>query len=217
MPGFKEYYYSESILSHKSDYDVVDKDIINILSSCIASFKERAILKMATFRYKNLLYYVIIERRKGSNDKFECIEPHFGAFVTDIENILKISDTKQLLVQLKHKKDILKILNPDKIETNSQLVLSYVLSVLRDYIKEHYTLFIKLVTNEELMKKYIKLLPYVCADLKYMPVRISNEIRTDFDGTRKRFLTLMLRKSKDLDKQDILKSLSNINLSNYII
>ncbi|EPY7848124.1 hypothetical protein ACXGXY_001870 [Campylobacter coli] len=217
MPGFKEYYYSESILSHKSDYDVVDKDIINILSSCIASFKERAILKMATFRYKNLLYYVIIERRKGSNDKFECIEPHFGAFVTDIENILKISDTKQLLVQLKHKKDILKILNPDKIETNSQLVLSYVLSVLRDYIKEHYTLFIKLVTNEELMKKYIKLLPYVCADLKYMPVRISNEIRTDFDGTRKRFLTLRLRKSKDLDKQDILKSLSNINLSNYII
>lgn len=217
MPGFKEYYYSESILSHKSDYDVVDKDIINILSSCIASFKERAILKMATFRYKNLLYYVIIERRKGSNDKFECIEPHFGAFVTDIENILKISDTKQLLVQLKHKKDILKILNPDKIETNSQLVLSYVLSVLRDYIKEHYTLFIKLVTNEELMKKYIKLLPYVCADLKYMPVRISNEIRTDFDGTRKRFLTLMLRKSKDLDKQDVLKSLSNINLSNYII
>lgn len=217
MPGFKEYYYSESILSHKSDYDVVDKDIINILSSCIASFKERAILKMATFRYKNLLYYVIIERRKGSNDKFECIEPHFGAFVTDIENILKISDTKQLLVQLKHKKDILKILNPDKIETNSQLVLSYVLSVLRDYIKEHYTLFIKLVTNEELMKKYIKLLPYVCADLKYMPVRISNEIRTDFDGTRKPFLTLRLRKSKDLDKQDILKSLSNINLSNYII
>lgn len=217
MPGFKEYYYSESILSHKSDYDVVDKDIINILSSCIASFKERAILKMATFRYKNLLYYVIIERRKGSNDKFECIEPHFGAFVTDIENILKISDTKQLLVQLKHKKDILKILNPDKIETNSQLVLSYVLSVLRDYIKEHYILFIKLVTNEELMKKYIKLLPYVCADLKYMPVRISNEIRTDFDGTRKSFLTLMLRKSKDLDKQDILKSLSNVNLSNYIL
>ena len=217
MFGFKEYYYSESILSHKSDYDVVDKDVINILSSCIASFKERAILKMATFRYKNLLYYIIIERRKGSNDKFECIEPHFGAFVTDIENILKISDTKQLLVQLKYKKDILKILNPDKIETNSQLVLSYVLSVLRDYVKEHYTLFIKLVTNEELMKKYIKLLPYVCADLKYTPVRISNEIRTDFDGTTKRFLTLILRKSKDLDKQDVLKSLSNIDLSNYIL
>ena len=67
------------------------------------------------------------------------------------------------------------------------------------------------------MKKYIKLLPYVCVDLKYIPVRISNEIRTDFDGTSKPFLTLRLRKSKDLDKQDVLKSLSNINSSNYII
>lgn len=216
MASFKEYYYSESILAHKSDYNIVVKDIINILSSCIASFKERAILRMATFRYKNLLYYVIIERRKTA-DQNECIEPHFGAFATDIENILKISDTKQLLLQLKHKKDILKILNPDKIETNSQLVLSYVLSVLRDYVKEHYTLLIKLVTNEELMKKYIKILPYVCTDLKYIPTDISNEIRTDFDGTRKLFLTLMLRKSKDLDKQDVLKSLSNINLSNYIL
>lgn len=63
----------------------------------------------------------------------------------------------------------------------------------------------------------IKLLPYVCTDLKYIPIDISNEIRTDFDGTRKRFLTLMLRKSKDLDKQDIQKSLININLSNYIL
>lgn len=217
MASFKEYYYNESILSHKSDYDIVDKDIINVLSSCIASFKERAILRMATFRHKNLLYYVIIERRKSIKGDHTCIEPHFGAFITDIENILKISDTKQLLLQLKHKKDILKILNPDKIETNSQLVLSYVLSVLRDYVKEHYTAFIKLVTNEELMKKYIKLLPWACADLKYTPIDISNEIRTDFDGTRKRFLTLMLRKSKDLDKQDVLKSLSNINLSNYIL
>lgn len=217
MASFKEYYYNESILAHKSDYDIVNKDIINILSSCIASFKERAILRMATFRHKNLLYYVIIERRRGVKGDYTCIEPHFGAFVTDIENILKISDTKQLLLQLKHRKDILKILNPDKIETNSQLVLSYVLSVLRDYVKEHYTLLIKLVTNEELMKKYIRLLPYVCTDLKYTPIDISNEIRTDFDGTRKRFLTLMLRKSKDLDKQDVLKSLSNINLSNYIL
>lgn len=216
MASFKEYYYNESVLSHKSDYNIVDKGIINILSSCIASFKERAILRMATFRYKNLLYYVIIERRKTASQN-ECIEPHFGAFVTDIENILKISDTKQLLLQLKHRKDILKILNPDKIETNSQLVLSYVLSVLRDYIKEHYTLLIKLVTNEELMKKYIKLLPYICTDLKYIPTDISNEIRTDFDGTRKRFLVLLLRKSKDLDKQDVLKSLCNINLSNYIL
>lgn len=41
MASFKEYYYSESILAHKSDYNIVDKDIINILSSCIASFKER--------------------------------------------------------------------------------------------------------------------------------------------------------------------------------
>lgn len=217
MASFKEYHYNESILSHKSDYDIVDKDIINVLSSCIASFKERAILRMATFRHKNLLYYVIIERRKSIKGDHTCIEPHFGAFATDIENILKISDTKQLLLQLKHKKDILKILNPDKIETNSQLVSSYVLSVLRDYVKEHYTAFIKLVTNEELMKKYIKLLPWACTDLKYTPIDISNEIRTDFDGTRKRFLTLMLRKSKDLDKQDVLKSLSNINLSNYIL
>lgn len=217
MASFKEYYYNESILSHKSDYDIVDKDIINVLSSCIASFKERAILRMATFRHNNLLYYVIIERRKVTKGDFTCIEPHFGAFVTDIESILKISDTKQLLVQLKYKKDILKILNPDKIEINSQLVLSYVLSVLRDYVEEHYTLFIKLVTNEELMKKYIKLLPYVCTDLKYTPIDISNEIRTDFDGTRKHFLTLILRKSKDLYKQDVLKSLSNINLSNYIL
>lgn len=217
MASFKEYYYSESILSHKSDYNIVNKDIIDVLSGCIASFKERAILRMATFRHNNLLYYVIIERRRGVKGGHTCVEPHFGAFVTDIENILKISDTKQLLLQLKHKKDILKILNPDKIEINSQLVLSYVLSVLRDYIKEHYTLFIKLVTNEELMKKYIKLLPYVCTDLKYTPIDISNEIRTDFDGTRKLFLTLILRKSKDLDKQDALKSLSNINLSNYIL
>ncbi|UZV40605.1 hypothetical protein vBCjeMWX1_0180 [Campylobacter phage vB_CjeM_WX1] len=217
MASFKEYYYSESILSHKSDYNIVNKDIIDVLSGCIASFKERAILRMATFRHNNLLYYVIIERRRGVKGGHTCVEPHFGAFVTDIENILKISDTKQLLLQLKHKKDILKILNPDKIEINSQLVLSYVLSVLRDYIKEHYTLFIKLVTNEELMKKYIKLLPYVCTDLKYTPIDISNEIRTDFDGTRKLFLTLILRKSKDLDKQDVLKSLSNINLSNYIL
>lgn len=215
MASFKEYYCNESILSHKSDYDIVDKNIVNVLSSHIASFKERAILRMATFRYKNLLYYVIIERRK--DDKFTCIEPHFGAFVTDIENILKISDTKQLLLQLKHKKDILKILNPDKIETNSQLVLSYVLSVLRDYLKERHTLFIKLVTNEELMKKYIKLLPYVCVDFGYIPVKISNELRTDFDGTKKLFIALRLRKSKDLDKQDILKSLSNVNLSNYIL
>lgn len=217
MASFKEYYYSESILSHKSDYNIVNKDIIDVLSGCIASFKERAILRMATFRHNNLLYYVIIERRRGVKGGHTCVEPHFGAFVTDIENILKISDTKQLLLQLKHKKDILKILNPDKIEINSQLVLSYVLSVLRDYIKEHYTLFIKLVTNEELMKKYIKLLPYVCTDLKYTPIDISNEIRTDFDVTRKLFLTLILRKSKDLDKQDVLKSLSNINLSNYIL
>ena len=216
MVSFKEYY-NESILSHKSDYNIVDKDIINILSSCIASFGERAILRMATFRYKNLLYYVIIERRKGSNGKFECIEPHFGAFVTDIGSILKISDTRQLLLQLKHKKDILKILKPDKIETNSQLVLSYVLSVLRDYIKEHHTLFIKIVTHKELMQKYIKLLPYVCADLKYTPIDISNEIRTDFDGTSKLFIALLLRKSKYSDKQSILQSLSNINLSNYII
>lgn len=160
MVSFKEYC-NESILSRKSDYNIVAKDVINILSGCIASFKERAILRMATFRYKNLLYYVIIERRRGVKGDYTCIEPHFGAFVTDIENILKISDTKQLLLQLKHKKDILKILNPDKIETNSQLVLSYVLSVLRDYVKDHYTLLIKLVTNKELMKKYIKLLPYV--------------------------------------------------------
>ena len=216
MVDFKEYYYNESILSHKSDYNIVDKDIINILSSCIASFKERAILRMATFRYKNLLYYVIIEKRKTAG-RNECIEPHFGAFVTDIESILKISDVKQLLLQLKHKKDILKILNPDKIETNSQLVLSYVLSVLRDYVKEHYTLLIKIVTNKELMQKYIKLLPYVCADLKYTPIDISNEIRTDFDGTSKLFIALLLRKSKHSDKQSILQSLSNINLSNYII
>ena len=215
MVSFKEYC-NESILSHKSDYNIVAKDVINILSGCIASFKERAILRMATFRYKNLLYYVIIERRRGVKGDYTCIEPHFGAFVTDIENILKISDTKQLLLQLKHKKDILKILNLDKIETNSQLVLSYVLSVLRDYVKDHYTLLIKLVTNKELMKKYIRLLPYVCVDLKYTPIDISNEIRTDFDGTSKLFLTLILRKSKDLDKQDVLKSLSNINLSNHL-
>ena len=66
------------------------------------------------------------------------------------------------------------------------------------------------------MKKYIKLLPYATVDLKYTPIDISNEIRTDFDGTGKLFLTLILRKSKDLDKQDILKSLSNINLSNHL-
>lgn len=83
MASFKEYYYyyNESILSHKSDYDIVDKDIINVLSSCIASFKERAILRMATFRHKNLLYYVIIERRKSIKGDHTCIEPHFGAFV----------------------------------------------------------------------------------------------------------------------------------------
>ena len=66
---------------------------------------------MATFKYKNLLYYVIIERRKTAGQN-ECIEPHFGAFVTDIENILKISDTKQLLLQLKHKKGYFKDFKP---------------------------------------------------------------------------------------------------------
>lgn len=98
MASFKEYYYSESILSHKSDYNIVNKDIIDVLSGCIASFKERAILRMATFRHNNLLYYVIIERRRGVKGGHTCVEPHFGAFVTDIENILKISDTKQLLL-----------------------------------------------------------------------------------------------------------------------
>lgn len=29
MASFKEYYYNESILSHKSDYDIVAKDVIN--------------------------------------------------------------------------------------------------------------------------------------------------------------------------------------------
>lgn len=152
MLFFKSFLLGES-LSYKNDYVIEDNSILKYKNK-YNSISDKKYLRIATFKSSGKTFYCSLIQNRF------YLEPHFGVFFEG-----KYEQLKQAL-QNNDEKTIKELMNSSftmvkagehEIGTNNMVeILSYVFSILSDYVKERPFSFIKIKADKKKLKVYQK-------------------------------------------------------------
>ena len=152
MLSFKNFLLGES-LSYKNDYVVEDSSILKYKNKYNSS-SDKKYLRIATFRTSGKTFYCSLIQNRF------YLEPHFGVFFEgkyeQLKQAIKDNDEKTLKELMNSSFTMVKAGEHEKGTNNMVEILSYVFSILSDYVKEHPVSFIKIRAEEKKLRVYQK-------------------------------------------------------------
>ena len=152
MLSFKNFLLGES-LSYKNDYVIEDSSILKYKNK-YNSNSNKKYLRIATFKASGKTFYCSLIQNRF------YLEPHFGVFFEEkyeqLKQAIKDNDEKTIKELMNSSFTMVKAGEHEKGTNNMIEILSYVFSILSDYVKEHPVSFIKIRAKKKKLKVYQK-------------------------------------------------------------
>ena len=152
MLSFKNFLLGES-LSYKNDYVIEDSSILKYKNKYNSSSNKKY-LRIATFKASGKTFYCSLIQNRF------YLEPHFGVFFEEkyeqLKQAIKDNNEKTIKELMNSSFTMVKAGEHEKGTNNMIEVLSYVFSILSDYVKEHPVSFIKIRAEKKKLKVYQK-------------------------------------------------------------
>ena len=152
MLSFKNFLLGES-LSYKNDYVIEDSSILKYKNK-YNSNSNKKYLRIATFKASGKTFYCSLIQNRF------YLEPHFGVFFEEkyeqLKQAIKDNDEKTIKELMNSSFTMVKAGEHEKGTNNMIEILSYVFSILSDYVKEYPVSFIKIRAEKKKLKVYQK-------------------------------------------------------------
>ena len=152
MLSFKSFLLDES-LSYKDDYVIEDNSILKYKNK-YSSSSNKKYLRIATFKASGKTFYCSLIQNRF------YLEPHFGVFFEgkheQLKQAIKDNDEKTIKELMNSSFTMVKAGEHERGTNNMVEILSYVFSILSDYVKEHPISFIKIRAEKKKLKVYQK-------------------------------------------------------------
>ena len=152
MLSFKSFLLGES-LSYKDDYVIEDSSILKYKNKYNSSSNKKY-LRIATFKASGKTFYCSLIQNRF------YLEPHFGVFFEgkyeQLKQAIKDNDEESIKELMNSSFTMVKAGEHERGTNNMVEILSYVFSILSDYVKEHPISFIKIRAEKKKLKVYQK-------------------------------------------------------------
>ena len=152
MLSFKNFLLGES-LSYKNDYVIEDNSVLKYKNKYNSS-SDKKYLRIATFKASRKTFYCSLIQNRF------YLEPHFGVFFEgkyeQLKQAIKDNDEKTIKELMNSSFTMVKAGEHERGTNNMIEILSYVFSILSDYVKEHPISFIKIRAEKKKLKVYQK-------------------------------------------------------------
>ena len=152
MFSFKSFLLGES-LSYKNDYVIEDSSILKYKNK-YNTISNKKYLRIATFKVSGKTFYCSLIQSRY------YLEPHFGVFFEgkyeQLKQAIKNNDEKLIKDLMNSSFTLVKAGEHERGTNNMVEILSYVFSILSDYVKEHPVSFIKIKAEKKKLKVYQK-------------------------------------------------------------
>ena len=152
MLSFKNFLLGES-LSYKDDYVIEDSSILRYKNK-YNSNSNKKYLQIATFKASGKTFYCSLIQNRF------YLEPHFGVFFEgkyeQLKQAIENNDEKTIKELMNSSFTMVKAGEHERGTNNMVEILSYVFSILSDYVKEHPVSFIKIRAEKKKLKVYQK-------------------------------------------------------------
>ena len=152
MLSFKNFLLGES-LSYKDDYVIEDSSILRYKNK-YNSNSNKKYLQIATFKASGKTFYCSLIQNRF------YLEPHFGVFFEgkyeQLKQAIENNDEKTIKELMNSSFTMVKAGEHERRTNNMVEILSYVFSILSDYVKEHPVSFIKIRAEKKKLKVYQK-------------------------------------------------------------
>ena len=148
MFSFKSFLLGES-LSYKNDYVIEDSSILKYKNK-YNTISNKKYLRIATFKVSGKTFYCSLIQSRY------YLEPHFGVFFEgkyeQLKQAIKNNDEKLIKDLMNSSFTLVKAGEHERGTNNMVEILSYVFSILSDYVKEHPVSFIKIKAEKKKLK-----------------------------------------------------------------
>ena len=152
MLSFKNFLLGES-LSYKDDYVIEDSSILRYKNK-YNSNSNKKYLQIATFKASGKTFYCSLIQNRF------YLEPHFGVFFEgkyeQLKQAIENNDEETIKELMNSSFTMVKAGEHERGTNNMVEILSYVFSILSDYVKEHPVSFIKIRAEKKKLKVYQK-------------------------------------------------------------
>ena len=152
MFSLKSFLLGES-LSYKNDYVIEDNSILKYKNK-YNSNSDKKYLRIATFKASGKTFYCSLIQNRF------YLEPHFGVFFEgkyeQLKQAIKNNDEKTIKELMNSSFTMVKAGEHERGTNNMMEILSYVFSILSDYVKERPLSFIKIKAEKKKLKVYQK-------------------------------------------------------------
>ena len=152
MLSFKNFLLGES-LSYKDDYVIEDSSILRYKNK-YNSNSNKKYLQIATFKASGKTFYCSLIQNRF------YLEPHFGVFFEgkyeQLKQAIRDNDEKTIKELMNSSFTMVKAGEHERGTNNMIEILSYVFSILSDYVKEQPVSFIKIRAEKKKLKVYQK-------------------------------------------------------------
>ena len=152
MLSFKNFLLGES-LSYKDDYVIEDSSILRYKNK-YNSNSNKKYLRIATFKASGKTFYCSLIQNRF------YLEPHFGVFFEgkyeQLKQAIRDNDEKTIKELMNSSFTMVKAGEHERGTNNMIEILSYVFSILSDYVREHPVSFIKIRAEKKKLKVYQK-------------------------------------------------------------
>ena len=152
MLSFKNFLLGES-LTYKNDYVIEDSSILKYNNKYNSSSNKKY-LQITTFKANRKTFYCSLIQNRF------YLEPHFGVFFEgkyeQLKQAIKDNDEETIKELMNSSFTMIKAGEHEKGTNNMIEILSYVFSILSDYVKEHPVSFIKIKAEKKKLKVYQK-------------------------------------------------------------
>ena len=152
MLSFKNFLLGES-LSYKDDYVIEDSSILKYKNKYKSSSNKKY-LRIATFKASGKTFYCSLIQNRF------YLEPHFGVFFEgkyeQLKQAIKDNDEETIKELMNSSFTMVKAGEHERGTNNMIEILSYVFSILSDYVREHPVSFIKIRAEKKKLKVYQK-------------------------------------------------------------
>ena len=152
MLSFKNFLLGES-LSYKNDYVIENSSILKYKNK-YNSNSNKKYLRIATFKASGKTFYCSLIQNRF------YLEPHFGVFFEEkyeqLKQAIENNDEKTIKELMNSSFTMVKAGEHGRGTNNMIEILSYVFSILSDYVKEHPVSFIKIRAEKKKLKVYQK-------------------------------------------------------------
>ena len=152
MLSFKNFLLGESI-TYKNDYVIEDCSILKYKNKYNSSSNKKY-LRIATFKASGKTFYCSLIQNRF------YLEPHFGVFFEgkyeQLKQAIRDNDEETIKELMNSSFTMVKAGEHERGTNNMVEILSYVFSILSDYVKEHPISFIKIRAEKKKLKVYQK-------------------------------------------------------------